>query len=154
MSDRREQILVRLQAIAQGLPDAFKSVVRNRGLRSNEQRPAMAILDGDETVRLRYPVRGSRGPEFGPHLMAMTPEVWVIETEDRPRNTDTGLRLNTWRMAFMKAIASDAQLKALLGSNGGIEFNGAETDLKNGDSVQGLMQINITLLYVFNPLTD
>jgi hypothetical protein len=156
--DTREQILSRLAAIAVDL-SGFKSAVRNRGLRDNEKRPAVIILDGDEAPVLTHGGRQNRAHagrtmSMTPQVMAMKPELYVLMDEARPQNEDLGPALNAKRVQFVKAIAEDDQLLALLGSNGGILYNGCVTDLKSGMPLSGQMRLDFMFSYTFFPTTN
>ena len=155
--DVREAVLARLQAIIL-LPAAgtFSTAVRNRGLRSNEQRPAVIMLDGDETPVLTHGGRNNRAQSgrsmvLTPSIMQMRPELYILLKEDRPVNVDVGEELNTKRIALVAAIAEDTALKALLGSNGGILYNGCVTDLKSGSALTGQMRLDFAFNYTFFP---
>ena len=159
MADR-ESILVQLRTIleAQMTPLGFKSVARNRGLMANEKRPALALLDGDEVPRMIVPQ--ARVDNYGglrPKLLGMTPEIYILMDEQRPTNakpdgTDNiGTLLNIKRDALVKAICNDEPLKALLGTNGGIVYNGCVTDLKSGLALSGQMRLDFELRYFFDP---
>jgi len=161
MVDKREDILERLRAILeeQAAALSFKSVVRNRGLMSNEQRPALALLDGDELPRGIVPStrNGDRYSGLRPRLMGMQPEVYILRDELRPQNEkpdgseNIGAIVNANRIAIVDAICTDAALKALLGTNGGIVYNGCVTDLKSGLALSGQMRIDFELRYFFDP---
>lgn len=156
--DTREQILKRLAAIAVDL-SGFTSAVRNRGLRENEKRPAVIILDGDEAPVLTHGGRFNRAHAgrtmpMTPSIMTMKPELYVLMDEQRPQNVELGPALNAKRVQFVKALADDEQLLALLGSNGGIIYNGCVTDLKSGLALSGQMRIDLLLTYTFFPTTD
>lgn len=156
MADKRELILVRIAAITTAAQTAagIKTCVRNRGLMQNEARPACVLLDGDERPGLQRPVRHGREASVGgmaPAIMRMTPELYVLMDELRPKNEEIGPLLNAKRIALVKAIANDAPLKALLGANGGIIYTGCTTDLKSGSALTGQMRLDLIYTYVFNP---
>lgn len=150
MADKREQIILRLMAIAATI-DGIETVVRNRGLLKDEQRPAIVILDADESPAspsvTKIPSRGG----IMPSLINMRPEMYYLEKEARIQNVQIGEKLNAVRMLVCAAIANDADLKALLGPNGGIIYNGAITDLKSGSALTGEMKLDFTYRYVFDP---
>ena len=62
MSDRREQILVRLLGIAQGLP-GIAAAFRNKDEISDRQRPCVVILDADEAADDADPSGLARRPQ-------------------------------------------------------------------------------------------
>lgn len=160
--DTRELILERLLAIAVGQA-GFATAVRNRGLRTNEKRPAVIVLDGDEAPVLTHGGRGNRaqnGIAMGmtPQIMLMKPELYLLLTEQRPTNEEeeknVGTQLNEKRRLFIKAIAADDELIMLLGSNGNMIYNGCVTDLKSGMALSGQMRIDMNLTYTFHPTTN
>jgi len=151
--DKREAILERVSAICLTVP-GFSSSVRNRGLRSNEQRPACVLLDGDESSKLVHDTRNKgRAGAMTPQIMIMRPELFVLLPEKRPTNVDVGQDLNEKRIALIAAIAEDASLAALLGSNGGVVYNGCVTDLKSGSAATGQMRLDFAYTYTFIPTT-
>lgn len=148
--DVREAILLRLLAVATGL--GYASAVRNRALRDNDQRPAIIVLDGDETPALQYSTaKRGRGMQMTPVIMRMSPELYVLLKEDRPTNMNVGEDLNAKRIVLVAAIAEDAQLRTLVGSNGAIVYNGCTTDLKSGSALTGQMRLDFAFNYVFFP---
>jgi hypothetical protein len=89
-----------------------------------------------------------------PSIMALQPEIYILLDEKRPRNEDTenvGTTLGGFRVRFIKAVAEDAELQALLGSNGGIIYNGYDTDLKSGGALSGQMRLDFQFSYTFFP---
>lgn len=156
--DVREAILIRLAAIILTPALGFTTAVRNRGLRSNEQRPAVIVLDGDEAPILTHGGRnnrsqGGRAMGLTPSIMQMRPELYILLKEDRPVNTDIGPDVNAMRIALVAAIAEDTALKTLVGSNGTILYNGCVTDLKSGSALTGQMRLDFAFNYTFKPTT-
>jgi len=150
--DRREAILERISAIILTPGLGFASSVRNRGLRQNEQRPACVLLDGDESPKLVHNNRRSgRASMLTPQIMIMRPELYVLLVEKRPTNVEVGQDLNAKRIALVAAIAEDTALATLLGSNGGMVYNGCVTDLKSGSALTGQMRLDFAYTYTFYP---
>lgn len=147
MPDKRELILLRIVAIYQTIT-GIETVARNRGLMSDDKRPALVLLDGDETSTVFK--TGSRGG-FVPTINTMRPETYYLHKEARIKNEQVGEELNAARMLICKALAEDAQLVTLLGPNGGITYNGCVTDLKSGSSLTGEMRLDFAYRYVFDP---
>lgn len=155
-TDVREAILLRLAAIVLTPGLGFASAVRNRGLRSNEQRPAVIVLDGDESPILTHGGRqnraqGGRALPLTPSIMQMKPELYILLQEARPKNLEVGEELNAKRIALIAAIAEDTALAALLGSNGTMLYNGCVTDLKSGSALTGQMRLDFAFNYTFHP---
>jgi hypothetical protein len=162
MSDTRELILDRLLAISTEVA-GFTSAVRNRGLLSTEKRPAIILLDGRETPVLTHGGRTNRARNgmlmpLTPSVMSLEPEIYMLLDENRPTNVkddvNVGTRLGGFRVALIKAIAEDAELLSLLGANGGMLYNGYDTDLKSGGALSGQMRLDFQFRYTFFPTTN
>jgi hypothetical protein len=149
MPDVREQILARIKVIAEGV-DGIAEVVRNVIALNTLRRPGIILLDGDEDVqtsRGNPPARGG----IAPAIVAMSPQLWIVMEEKRPTNVNLGPEINAFRWALLQAIAGDADLKALIGSNGDLAYSGATTDLKSGAANSGQMRLDFTINYVLKP---
>jgi len=144
---KREQVLARLFDVLATV-NGVESTVRNRGLLGEDARPALVQLDGDETNVLPGPVGQ---PRMAPALVRMQPQIFIVLKNAKPQNKDVGPTLNQFRALIIRAIATDAQLLALLGSNGKMSYDGCETDLKTGMLVEGQMQLNFSLTCVLDP---
>lgn len=146
MPDTRELILTRLKTIAEDI-DGVVEAVRNKISLDTLKRPGIIILDGDESVqnsRGNPPARGG----IAPAVVRMEPQIWIVLEEKRPTNPNLGQQINAFRMALLEAIAGDAELRTLLGSNGTLAYSGATTDLKSGAPVSGQMRLDFTIDYV------
>lgn len=155
MADKRELLLIRLEAILAQV-DGIQTVARNRGWMSNDKRPAIILLDGDESVTTQSP-RRSNSAGLTPTINRTRPEIYVLLKEERPTNVTeggatVGTELNRLRIDITTRIATDADLLALLGPNGGIRYLGCATDLKSGSSLSGEMRLDFSFDYVFDPL--
>lgn len=162
MAGKRELILERIKSItiATKTGAGIITCVRNRALMSNEKRPACVLLDGDERPAVLKPNShtDSRGG-IRPAILRMSPELYVLMDEGRPNNDsygpnadqNIGTVLNEKAILLSAAIMSDAELKALLGANGGAVYNGCVTDLKSGSALTGQMRLDFVYTYVFDP---
>lgn len=160
MADKRELILEQLVTICETFkPTDIKNVFRNRDLVKQEQRPAIVVLDGDETGVLiggRRVVQTGQAA-FAPQLMTMAPEIYIVLPDERPTNTkhgtteNIGTLLNDFHQRVIEKIANDATLLALLGSNGGIVLQRVATALKSGLPLDGQMRLDFEFTYVLNP---
>jgi len=146
--NRREEVLARLFAILQA-QDGFQTFKRNRGLLDNDVLPAILLLDGDETTRTSGERRGR--VKMSPVIVTMRPQIFVLLKNVKPNNIDVGTLLNTYRGAIVRAIAADTQLAALVGPNGDMSYDGAETDLKSGMPMEGQMQISVSISCPLDP---
>lgn len=159
MPDNRALILQRVFTLLKATPN-IKTVVRNRGLMQNEQRPAIALLDGDEIEGLRPPSngRGAAALTIMRTIKIARPQIFVLLKTALPKN-ETGPNrtigddLHDYRNAICNAILQDAELKTLMGSNGSVVYQGAETDLRSGAAVAGQMRIDFSFTYIFDPRT-
>lgn len=152
----REDILVRLLAILGTVPD-ITTVVRNRGLMANEMRPAIVLMDGDEQEGLRPPSNGrGSGQVIYKTTKIARPQIFVLLRTAAPTNKDSagediGTKLNEYRVEIARRVLDDTALRALLGSNGSINYTGAETDLKSGAAMAGQIRVDFSIAYVFDP---
>ena len=103
MTDKREQILVRLLGIAQGLP-GIAAAFRNKDEISDRQRPCIVILDADEAADDADPSGLARRPN-APRRVGMTPEIYLM-LGAKPE--DVGTAINGFRAAFIKAVLTDS----------------------------------------------
>jgi len=155
MADKREDILARIEVIM-GTVTGITSNVRNRGLRSNEQRPAQVLLDGDEVPVLTSQSQRLKAMQslMWPQLMEMRPQLFYLPKEKRPTNDDPaniGSEANAWRIQFLEKLWADVELAELLGSNGSMVYNGCETDLKSGSAMSGEIRLDFVVRYMLVP---
>lgn len=156
MADRRELILTRmltlLETMVQSTPPIVVSVVRNRDLRSDEKRPGLVLLDGDESQRLTDDrKRGRPGMGMGNQLMVMSPQVFILMNEQRPTRETIGPDTNALRTKIINAFASDTTLAAHYGANGSMILNATTTDMKSGGAVTGSMMLDFRIVYPLIP---
>ena len=143
--DKREQILQRLVAVAAAVP-GINTAVRNQDELSERKRPAIAIFDADESAdeaseRQDHPGRA-------PNTVVMTPEVMILLGA---APTTVGSSLNSLRAKLVKAVLTDAQLTALVGTNGRVRYAGCSTHLGHGRSMEGFMGVHFAFAYVLRP---
>lgn len=146
--DIRELILTRIQAVVAREPISAVTVVRNRGLLGQEARPAVAIMDGDETAN-RQSVSAREGTSrMRPAIVTMQPEIYILPKTKLPQNESIGNDVNSMRIAIVEALASDDELQVLCTS---ITYLGMTTDFKSGMSMQGQARLNIAFVYALDP---
>lgn len=146
MSDKRELILVRLKAIAAAVTGvAFAG--RNEIEPTDKQLPAVLVLEGDEQPSPAV-VEGRNRPPTSPVPMVMIPELCIIAS-DKP--SDVGTVLNTLRAALIRAVTTDSELIAILGSNGAIAYRGLISDLGLGRAMMGRMSLQFAITYIVKP---
>lgn len=155
MIDRREQILSRLLAIANQMlatdPPAVLTVVRNKELRRDEDRPGIVLLDGDESPALTGRLLPGRRIPMSAQMMTMRPQLFILMNEQRPDRLTIGPGTNAIRGLLIALIANDTELQALYGPNGSIELGDVTTDMKSGGEVRGSMLLNFSITYPLIP---
>jgi hypothetical protein len=143
--DKREAILARLVEIAAAI-EGVAVAVRNQDEISERSRPAIAVFDADETVD--EAAERQDHPGRAPNIVEMTPEV-IILLGAAPETV--GSALNALRAKFVKAVLTDSQLIALVGSNGRVRYAGCATHLGHGRSMEGFMGVQFVFAYVLRP---
>jgi hypothetical protein len=149
MTDRREQVLTAILAALKEV-SGVQSVIRNRGALLADMRPAVVLLDGDENSR-DPPPQGRGQLSLSPNLIDLTPEIYVVMDTRLPQNEGIGEDMNALRVLILTALMSNAALIAVLGSNGDIKYDGCETDMASGRSMEGQMHLRLTFTYVLRP---
>lgn len=159
--DRRQEILDRLWAILSVLeidllggpngPQKIKAgnIVRDRNDLQADKMPGMIILAADEvkdpTKLMRE--RGNTEERMPAQVMKMTPEIYVVLDGRGVTNENVGKDLNTARLAILNVIFSDKQLQEIVGSNGGISYDGLVTDLARNRTMKGQLGMSVTFSY-------
>lgn len=159
--DRREELLLRIMAILQGMLETtpgFVTVWRDRGeippVDSETKAPllpAAILLDGREAPRVRTEghAYGRRPPGT---IVTLMPEVWVVlMPKENVTNEGIGEELSAFRVKVVGAIVNDDTLIAIVGSNGEIEYRGCETDMQSGGLLEGQMRMDFGLTYTLLP---
>lgn len=153
MTDRCADILEQLDTVLQTVADAEAvAFYHNRASLRELQRPCIVMLDGRETMRLTGSGKGRR--QISPGLATLIPQIFVLLKNEEPLNIGQSVRLSNLRLAILKAIARDAVLVALVGSNGEVIYNGHITDFEDGSSMDGKLQMLFEFVYVLNPYQD
>lgn len=149
MVDKREQVLTRIFAVLETIPGVV-SHVRNRVELSDDKRPALYLLDGDETAD--ETAFGKGRLNASPNIITLKPEVWVSLENRQPKNENLGQDLNAYRVLLIKAMLNDSQLIALTGGDfGNIRYMGAVTDLARGRDTAGVMGLMFAFVYMLKP---
>lgn len=145
MTDKRELILQRLLEIGASIPGIVYAC-RNELLNDEDNRPAFQVIDADESADDRDPPQSARAfSGNAPVRVGMTPELYIT-LAGYPENVGTAL--NVLRAAAVKAILSDTTLRALVGVNGGIKYEGCATGLSRGREMTAEAGISFTFTYV------
>lgn len=154
MPDKRAQILDRLEAVLDAIPQQMgyddHTMARNRGGLDEEQRPAIVLLDGVEEAFLNNEGRGRTFMTSS--VMTLLPQIFVLLVPRKtPDNAGVGDELTAFRNAVIGAIANDQQLASLCGSNGEVSLRRVETDMQNGALLEGQLRLDFAFKYVLDP---
>lgn len=144
MADPREQILVRLLAVAAAVDTSFEAR-RNETLLSNKQK-YVVLLDGEENAVASDPT--ARRSALSPRRVEMTPEVQFRAQESAP---EVGTVLNLVRAKLIDAVLADAQLLALTQDGQSIRYEGSRMVVERGNSMDGGIGVAFTFTYVMRP---
>jgi hypothetical protein len=129
--------------------DGVKSVFRNRGEVPADKLPAAVLLDGKEVIKIST---AGHGGMRVPSVFTLSPQIFIVlKPRDDINNDGVGEELSAFRVQILKLIRDDDTLAALLGSNGEVVYEGHDTDMQTGSTMQGQMQMNFTFSYVLNP---
>lgn len=142
--DIREAIMARMLEIAEGVEE-ITVAYRNVKTVADTYLPAFIVLEGDEEADDNDPPK--RGP-MSVRRVQMTPQI-VIASGAKPE--DIGTELNGLRVAVIKAILSDTQLRDLTLDSTGVRYDGFESDLVLGRTMLGQMAVRFRLTYKFDP---
>lgn len=159
--DRRQEVLNRLHELLGNLtvdllggPNGPKqivpgNIVHNRNDLQADKVPGIIILDADEVkdARQLQPAQGRQQERMPAQIMKMTPEIYAILDGRGVMNENVGEDLNTVRLAVLNAIFSDEQLQGIVGSNGGIIYDGCVTDLARNRTMKGQLGMSVTFTY-------
>jgi len=143
MTDIREQILSRLQAVAAAIDPALDDR-RNEADLADTALPAVVLLDGEESA---VDDAGTR-PLMTPRIVEMTPEV---QFRIQAKAKDIGPNLNEWRAKLIHAVLTDTTLAGLTVNRIGIRYRGSATITERGRSMEGGIGVAFTFTYLLNP---
>ena len=160
----REQILDRVLAVL-GSISGVRDCARNRADYTDDNLPAIILLDGAETML--SPIVPQKSVLMPPALMRLRPEIFVIlpKRDDVTNATVDGVpapvgpELSFWRDAVLSALINDAALVGdggrtsggLLTTSGQIVYQGCSTDMASGRTLWGQLQVFIDFHYVWVP---
>lgn len=157
--DRRILILQELESLLSGLDIELSTgkvkpgnFIRNRNELVADKRPGIILLDGDETPAPSAPMSSGRNTSISTRLMVMRPEIYVVLETRKPQNINVGEDLSLARGVLIRAIAKDAILSQICGSNGQISYEGCVTDLARNRTMEGQMGVAFSFVYPFIPM--
>jgi len=148
MADVRENILARLLEVVGTIPN-IRSAHRNNVDITEDQLPAVLVLDGDEEsdgagdVSMKQPHR--------PYNVQMTPEIIIAQQAD-----EVGSDLTTLRRELIKRVLTDTELNEQIvktgrHGNGAIRYLGCQTDLGWMRSLHGALRAQFLFKYTLRP---
>lgn len=141
MSDRREQILERLRALAK--VRGVGTVARNRmTLTDQDALPAVILYDGEEMVT---PPPNSFRPALQPYIITMLPWFQITLQGD---DATIGESLNALRMKLLAAVLNDAELLALSLDGRSVRPDATITKFAGAQrAAQGDMALRFSIMY-------
>ncbi len=146
MSDKREEILVRLKEILGVLAGDPEHASRNRAEFDDNELPMYSLLDGDEHKGM-----GNTTDRRAPPLMVITPQIfWVPRPPDNRTNEGLGEATSAQRVNIVYAVMTDSKLADLVGANGYVDYLGMESDLKTGAELAGQIRTEWAIGFVQN----
>jgi hypothetical protein len=148
MTDVREDILARLLEVVGTIPN-IRSAHRNNVDITEDQLPAVLVLDGDEEsdgasdVSMKQPHR--------PYNVQMTPEIIIAQQAD-----EVGSDLTTLRRELIRRVLTDTELNEQIvktgrHGNGAIRYLGCQTDLGWMRSLHGALRAQFLFKYTLRP---
>lgn len=158
-TDRRLQVLQRLATLLGEVVDDLADVIvdapaEGRVFRNRDQvpptlRPAMLLLDGRAPAVLTR-----KNPRGGPasSIVRLEPGIYALLKERSLDETDQyEAEIAAYHNEIYKAIMFDAGLEDIIGDNGGVEYQGMETDMQDGLLMRGVIQVKFGLHYPLIP---
>lgn len=146
MSDVREDILARLEAVLKGVPGYGLTVQRNPLDVPESARPFAALFDGDEEVdRAGANQQPARAAAL---VMTMRPGLYLV---DRKSNGAVGQAVNALRAAVIKAVMADVPLASLTYNGTGVSYEGCATSLARGRSIEADIDLRFAFTYRLRP---
>jgi hypothetical protein len=145
MTDRREQILAKLETILAAI-DGVQFCGRNRDQLPDGKRPAILLLDGDEEGGRSADHRNRIGAS--PNLVLMKPEIYFALDDRKPQNENVGQDANAMRVKILKAVLNDQGLTGLCTN---VFYAGVITDLARGREMIGQMGLMFEFTYALKP---
>jgi len=142
VADPREAILNRVVVVC-GSVTGIQAAARNRLDVAALRRPAAIVHDGAEQL-LDAP-QGERRSRL--QRMELAPGVTVVIRGDD--GAEAGALMTLYRSRIVFAILNDAELIALVGTNGGIRYEGATVALPDAEAREYRITIDLVFTYPF-----
>jgi hypothetical protein len=141
MADR-EAILQRLKDIAADVP-GVNFATRNTLELTESRLPAVVLMEGDEESAFEAQAHPQK-----PVALNMTPELVIVAMTGPDQ---IGPTLNQICSDLIDAVTGDAQLRALLGRNGSVRYDGMTSDMGLGRAMLGRMAARFAIRYIRFP---
>lgn len=141
MTDKREQILVRMLAVLNSISSGL-SAVRNVPMTDPDTRPFLILYDGDE---IASPMDPNKGGPPGIRRVTMEPKVVILDADTAAA---LGSSLNALRVDVAQAILTDTTLLGYTLNNQGVAYGGAEMMVAEGRQTDGAMALTFEITYV------
>lgn len=143
MVDTREDILSRLVTVC-GSAVSGVTCYRNRTQFSEDMRPCLAVIDGDEECDASDPNRHA----FSPRRITMHPEIYILATG---QSENVGATVNALRASVIAAILGDATLEGSSLNDRGISYDGCTLIIEEGRATEVALNLSFSLSYVLRP---
>jgi hypothetical protein len=143
--DRREDILVRLEALAKGVED-IEWAGRNAILDDTSNVRRITVLEGEE-IPTEGVAFGNRRASDKQQVL-MIPEILIA---CGAKTREVGPDLNLIRRRLIKKVLLDETLLALTVNSRSIRYGGMNSDLAFLALMQGKMSIKFRILYTLDP---
>ncbi|QDW39009.1 hypothetical protein FFI89_018770 [Bradyrhizobium sp. KBS0727] len=141
--DKREAVMVRLEAIARDIED-IDIAARNATLMDSVDQRRISVLEGAEEVTEDF---GSRhASDKG--MVIMVPQLLIA---CGARTRDVGSDLNMIRARLIKAVMTDTELLALTVNRRSIRYAGMDSDLAFAMLMEGRMAVRFRIAVMLDP---
>lgn len=144
--DIRENVLARLFTTLKTI-DGIATFKRNRVRIDDDQRPALVLMDGEETAA--HSEMQPKSPKVGKHML-MRPIVLLFLS----KADDAGSTLNSFRVEVLDAICFDDDLRDLIkrgARDHAISYEGCEPGFQYSEATDADMALHFELTYFLDP---
>lgn len=148
--DRRELILKRLLAIADGI-EGIDAATRNDPALQDIDLPCITLFDGDEETAAA--TGDDNRPGHMPTMVHMAPQLSIVLQDNV---ADSGASLSAFRTKLVNAVLFDEQLAALAGKggrrgHGNVRYAGSSQSVVEGRLIVGRLNTHFRISYVLDP---
>lgn len=143
MTDIREGILARLHTILDGVQTGVPAF-RNRTQFSEDMRPCVVIMDGDEIAD----ENDNNKHALSPRRMEMSPEVYILVGDQA---ATVGTALNALRAVVIDAVLNDNTLHLFSLNDSAVSYEGCRFIVEDGRKMEGAMGLTFSFKYILRP---